>query len=216
MERHGRRTAARALLGGLVGFLTARAIARETTERPAGSGAVPADLAARLDAIESRQAITDVLHRYAQGDDRADEALKRSCFWPDATVKFGSFDGTATDFVTFAMKIVRSLQACAHHLTNVSIEIRGDRAVSECYYFAHHWRTASNGDAEDAFFEGRYVDRLERRNGVWKIAHRRGLRDYGTVTPGTASTAQIPMDQRSARGADDAFYVMLAELRAGR
>lgn len=216
MAGPGRRTATRALLGGLIGFIGARASASKKTGRPAGTGDAPADLAARLDVVESRQAITEVLYRYAQGDDRADEALKRTCFWPEATVKYGSFDGTATDFVTFAMKIVRPLRFCTHHVSNVWMEIRGERAVAECHYFAHHRRVASSGNGEeDAFFEGRYVDRLERRNGVWKIAHRRGLRDYNAVIP-AATNADIPADQRSGRVPDDPLYVMLADLRAGR
>jgi hypothetical protein len=202
-----------ASLAGLFTFFGGRASAREKAGRP--TDATLADLTARLDLAESKQAIADVLHRYAQGDDRADEALKRTCFWPDATVKYGSFDGTATDFVTFAMKIVRPLRYCAHHVSNVWVEIKGDRAVSECHYFAHHRRVASSGTGEeDAFFEGRYVDRLERRDGTWKIAHRRGLRDYTIVSP-AGSSVEIPVEQRSARVPDDPLYTMLAELRAG-
>jgi hypothetical protein len=202
-----------ASLAGLFTFFGGRASAREKAGRP--TDATLADLTARLDLAESKQAIADVLHRYAQGDDRADEALKRTCFWPDATVKYGSFDGTATDFVTFAMKIVRPLRYCAHHVSNVWVEIKGDRAVSECHYFAHHRRVASSGTGEeDAFFEGRYVDRLERRDGTWKIAHRRGLRDYTIVIP-AGSSVEIPVEQRSARVQDDPLYTMLAELRAG-
>jgi hypothetical protein len=202
-----------ASLAGLFTFFGGRASAREKAGRP--TDATLADLTARLDLAESKQAIADVLHRYAQGDDRADEALKRTCFWPDATVKYGSFDGTATDFVTFAMKIVRPLRYCAHHVSNVWVEIKGDRAVSECHYFAHHRRVASSGTGEeDAFFEGRYVDRLERRDGTWKIAHRRGLRDYTIVIP-AGSSVEIPVEQRSARVPDDPLYTMLAELRAG-
>jgi SnoaL-like domain len=202
-----------ASLAGLFTFFGGRASAREKAGRP--TDATLADLTARLDLAESKQAIADVLHRYAQGDDRADEALKRTCFWPDATVKYGSFDGTATDFVTFAMKIVRPLRYCAHHVSNVWVEIKGDRAVSECHYFAHHRRVASSGTGEeDAFFEGRYVDRLERRDGTWKIAHRRGLRDYTIVIP-AGSSVEIPVEQRSARVPDDPLYTMLTELRAG-
>ena len=206
----------RTVLGGLTAFFAGRAHAQAKPERSAGSAAAPPDLAVRLDVVESRQAITEVLYRYAQGDDRADETLKRTCFWPEATVKYGSFDGTATDFVTFAMKIVRPLKFCSHHVSNPWIEIRGDRAVSDCHYFAHHRRLASTGNGEeDAFFEGRYVDRFERRDGVWKIAHRRGLRDYNAVIPAD-SKAEIPKDQRSGRVPDDPLYIMLAELRAGR
>src|SRR5437870_4428492 len=100
----------------------------------------------------------------------------RSCFWPESTPKHDAFDGKSADFDAFAVKIVAPLKWSAHHISNVSIEAKGDHAFSECYYFAHHRRVAASGAGEDdAFFEGRYLDRHERRNGVWKIIQRRGL-----------------------------------------
>lgn len=178
--------------------------------------AEPSPQATMLADLQARQDITDTLIRYARGNDRADEELIRSCFHPDATLKFGGFDGAASDFVGFAMKIVRPLKWCAHHISNVFIEIKGDMAVSECYYFAHHHRVTKTGDGEeDAFIEGRYIDRHERRNGVWKIAHRRGVGDYTGVVPATALYDSIPADRRSGRMGEDPLYVMLADLRSG-
>jgi hypothetical protein len=50
---------------------------------------------------------------------------------------------------------------------------------SECYYFAQHRRDRKEGGGEeDVFFQGRYLDDLERRNGEWRIILRRGLSDY--------------------------------------
>jgi hypothetical protein len=37
---------------------------------------------------------------------------------------------------------------------------------------------ASRGTETDLFIGGRYVDRLERRDGVWKIARRVGIHDW--------------------------------------
>lgn len=182
---------------------TARAAPRDTT-------------AARLDALEAKDAVAQVLYAYARANDRVDEAMLRECFWPESRHKHGGFDGTSTDFIGFAMKILRTVKFTAHHISNVSVEVKGDKAFSECYYFAHHRRDAKTGGGEeDAFFEGRYIDLLERRGAVWKIIRRRGLADYSAVVPATTPYAAWPAGQHSERAPDDDYYAMRAAF-AGR
>jgi len=186
-----------------------------TASRASAQGA-PADMATRLDQLESRQQITELLYAYARGNDRVDAELLRACFWPESTHKHGGFDGTSSDFIDFAIKIITPLKFTAHHISNVSIELKGDAALSECHYFAHHRRTAKSGEGEeDAFFEGRYIDRLERRGGVWKIIQRRGLSDFSTVLPAAKPFAEWPEAQRSHRFPDDDYYRMRERLRSG-
>jgi hypothetical protein len=171
--------------------------------KPAGG-----DLAARLDRLESKDAVARILNDYARANDRLDEALLRSLFWPESRHHHGGFDGTSTDFINFALKILHGVKYTAHHISNVSVEVKGDKAFSECYYFAHHRRDAKTGGEEDAFFEGRYIDRLERRAGVWKIIQRRGLSDYSIVEPATTPFASWPAGQHSERFPDDDYYAM--------
>lgn len=173
-------------------------------------------VAAQLDMLLSRAQIEEVLVQYARGNDHADEAMIRDCFWPESTHKHGGFDGKSQDFIGFAMKILTKLQYCAHHISNVSIRVKGDRAMSECYYFAHHRRDAKDGGGEeDVFFEGRYLDFLERRDGMWKIIRRRGLSDY-TSNPMPANTpfASWPAGTHTLRSKDDEWYRMLAQFDA--
>ncbi|MGE0743287.1 MAG: nuclear transport factor 2 family protein [Hyphomonadaceae bacterium] len=159
-----------------------------------------------LETLLAERAITRVMFDYARGCDRADEAMLRGCFWPEAMVTYGSFDGLARDYVSYAMTIVGALICGAHHISNIYIETHGDAAVAESHYLAHHLRRAADGALdENAFFEGRYIDRFERRDGVWKLAHRRGLRDFNFVMPGR-SRADIPDGQHSERAPLDAFY----------
>ncbi len=182
-----------------------------------GAKAAPRDTAAaRLDRLEAKEAVTAILHDYARANDRVDEALLRACFWPDSRHHHGGFDGTSTDFIGFALKILRTVKYTAHHISNVSVEVKGDRAFSECYYLAHHRRDAKTGGGEeDAFFEGRYIDILERRGGAWKIIQRRGLSDYSTVVPAATPIASWPAGQHSGRFPDDDYYRMRAAF-AGR
>lgn len=180
------------------------------------SNAADRDPAARLDALESRAGITELLHAYARANDRADEALLRACFWPESTHKHGRFDGTSTDFIDFALRIIRGLHYASHHISNISIDVNGDRAFSECYYLAHHRRPARDGSAEeDAFFEGRYLDLHERRGGEWRIIRRRGLSDLSMVMPAGTPYASWPAGHHSQRAPDDDYYVMRRALLDG-
>lgn len=169
-----------------------------------------ADVMRRLDEMESRTAITEVLFRYARGNDRADEAALRECFWPESTHKHGRFEGLSSEFVTYAYRVVSNLKFAAHHISNVSIELNGDRAFTECHYFAHHRRNVANSEQEeDAFFEGRYIDFFERRNGVWKIIRRRGQSDYTSAAiPANVPYANWPAGQHSEKSPTDEYYVM--------
>ncbi|MET0270467.1 MAG: nuclear transport factor 2 family protein [Sphingomonas sp.] len=185
--------------------LAAAGAASKGPPRPVVGG----DMAARLDRLESMEAVAAILFDYARANDRLDEALLRSCFWPESRHKHGGFDGASRDFIDFAVKILRTVKYTAHHISNVAVEVKGDQAFSECYYFAHHRRDAKTGGGEeDAFFEGRYIDRLERRDGVWRIIQRRGLSDYSIVEPARAPMASWPAGQHSERFPDDDYYAM--------
>jgi hypothetical protein len=211
MEANARRRALLALAGAPIGLAACATAGGESMGGPHGAHEqFLADLARRLDVQESRTAITEVLYRYARGNDRADEALVRDCFWPESTHKHGRFEGASSDFVTFAMRIVTALKFAAHHISNVSIELNGDRAFSECYYFAHHRRNVANSDQEeDAFFEGRYLDFFERRSGVWKIIRRRGQSDFtANPIPANIPFANWPANGHSLHAPDDEYYAM--------
>lgn len=199
----------------LLQTLTAVSLGAVATSPRVASAASAPTADRRLDDLEAHQKITDVLFRYARGNDRLDAALISSCFWPDAHVTFLPYDGPAPGFVTLAMKILSSLLWCQHYITNVMIDVRGDQAVSECYFFAHH-HTKKNkaGHEEEQYYEGRYLDRLERRDGVWKSAFRHGFMDFIETTPSPQPYSSI--QGHSVYGPSDPIFKMLAELRAGR
>ncbi len=90
--------------------------------------------------------------------------------------------------------------------------------MSECYFLAHHRRTKKSAEGEeDWFLKGRYLDRFEKRDGVWKIAHRRGLHDFArTFDPADTSLDAAPAEQLSVHSTSDPLYAMLADLHSGR
>lgn len=211
MRATDRRSALAAVMAGGVAL---SAGAAQAAPRPGRS-----DAAGQLDMLVSRAQIHEVVLAYARGNDRNDPAMIRACFWPESTHSHGRFQGSSSEFVGFATKILDGLKFSAHHISNISIEVAGNRALSECYYFAHHRRPTKDGAGEeDAFFEGRYIDAFERRAGVWKIIRRRGLSDWNsTALPAASLYSSWPAGQHSLRGADrDDYYTLLEQFRAGR
>jgi hypothetical protein len=169
------------------------------------------DLAAQVADLASRAEITEVVLRYVRAIDRCDEAMLRSCFHPGARHRHGSFDGASSDFCAVAIEICGQVEATHHQLGPVSIELAGETAFTETYFTSHH-RFAAAPPAggrphEDRFMGGRYVDRFERRDGVWKIAERHGVNEWMRYEPSSdGGFWSGPVEQRGRRDRGDAVY----------
>ena len=164
-----------------------------------------------LEALQSRAEITEVVLRYVRSIDRCDEEMLRSCFHPDARHRHGSFDGLSADFCGFALEVCRKVVATHHQLGPVSIDLQGDVAFVETYFTSHHRFGAEPPPGgqphEDRFMGGRYVDRFERRDGVWKIADRRGINEWLRYEPASdRGFWDGPPEQRGRRDRGDPVY----------
>jgi ketosteroid isomerase-like protein len=136
----------------------------------------------RLDQVLSHQAITELGCRYARGVDRGDAEMVMSAFHDDAAIVSGLINGSARDFSEeIGVTIDKTLSCVAHTVTNHWIEVDGDVAVGESYVIAY--QNTAGDTPEDVMTGGRYVDRYERRQGVWKIAHRTFVLDWTTSSP---------------------------------
>ena len=58
---------------------------------------------------------------------------------------------------------------CRHMMSNFLYEVRGDEAAGQCSMLA----TLATAGGYRIFAQGRYVDRLIRQDGMWRIAHRK-------------------------------------------
>lgn len=139
-----------------------------------------------IDAMLSRQTLEELLTAYCRGVDRGDSGLLASIFHDDATVITGAFNGPAQDF---AREIVRGVAETSvrvfHSINNVWLEVAGDKAVGECYALAVQTVNGPDGML-DILVGGRYLDRFERRDGVWKIAQHTFVLDWNMTQPCTA------------------------------
>ena len=138
-----------------------------------------------LETLLAKQEITDVVYRYARGIDRLDFELVRSCYHPDAYDDHGAFKGSVDEFVEMCEGFLPRWTATMHFMGNVLVdEIDGDSARAETYAVAYHRREATaETEGKDDVFGIRYVDRFEKRDDRWLIAHRVVATEWRRVDP---------------------------------
>jgi hypothetical protein len=163
--------------------------------------------AARLEHLLDRQDILDCLIRFSRGMDRFDRELFLSAFHSDAVIAAGDFVGGPDALYDWASVLHEQGQSSTHHnLLNHTCEIDGDVAHTETYYLF----AARNRDETNWVAGGRYIDRLERRAGTWKIAVRCNAVEWSGMIPTMAIPfANVPdllENGAPSRSKDDLSY----------
>lgn len=146
------------------------------------SDAAPdAELLEFLKAEKDRYEIRACLLRYTRGVDRHDRELMLSAYHPDAIDEHGVAKGLAAEFCDWAIGWHGEFQHQHQHIiNNTVIDLAGDTAHAETYYTFF----GDNREGPPTLAFGRYVDRLERRGGEWRIAHRVCVNQYaGAFSP---------------------------------
>ncbi|AEB83556.1 nuclear transport factor 2 family protein [Alicycliphilus denitrificans] len=131
---------------------------------------------AMLQDLMDKEAIRDCLYRYCRGIDRADEAVLRSAYWPDAHDRHGAYAGDAEGFFAQALPRLRSGGRGVHQISNILIELHGDVAAVESSFLALQASAAM--PTRETFLCGRYLDRFEKRQGQWRVANRLVVYDW--------------------------------------
>jgi SnoaL-like domain len=159
-------------------------------------------LALAADKLECAELVT----RLARAIDRCDAALLASLFHPEATDDHGLFKGTAAEFVAWVIPLLKTMKQTQHVIGQCLIEVDGDSAAGESYFVAHHTVAGPDGDVF-SLAAGRYLDRFERRGGVWKISHRHAVYDWNSVAPSSDSFKRDdPAMAFGTRGITDPSY----------
>ena len=138
-----------------------------------------------LQDLIDKQAIRDVLSRYCRGLDRMDKEMAYAVWHERGTAFYdGIFEGTGHGFIDWVWEAHAGMERHSHQITNVLIELDGDRAASESYVTVALWtRPDADGKQNELVGRGRYLDRWEKRGDVWAIEHRIHLLDMSTVLP---------------------------------
>ena len=130
-----------------------------------------AALEAKVSDLIDRQAIYDCIRRTSRGNDRFDVELITGSYHEDGIHELGQNQISGQAYGEHANHAHKNIaDANLHNVTMHLCEIDGDVAHAESYVIGLF---LDPGGQTSRMLAGRYIDRLERRGGAWKIALRR-------------------------------------------
>lgn len=153
-----------------------------------------------------RLAIMEQIYRYCRSVDRLDVPLGHRVFHADATAHFGIYQGSGRGWIDFICEEHRKFLHHSHQVTNIVIELSGDRAGSEAYVTAVLRFRAEDGRILQHEVWARYADRWSKRDGVWAIDARECVIDFDSKR----EVAPIEQHVRTRRDRQDPSYAALS------
>lgn len=141
-----------------------------------------AALEGRLRELLDKQAIAEVVQKWALSRDQGLWGELASTFHPGGRISVMWFTGPHDDFIAACERRFKRGTGVTKHFFGVSsITVNGDRALAESP--AH---LSQEGVVEGAPFVSsswlRFVDRFERRAGVWRIVQRNAVYEGDRMT----------------------------------
>jgi 3-phenylpropionate/cinnamic acid dioxygenase small subunit len=118
-----------------------------------------------------RDAVEDVLVRYATGIDSRDWGLLRTCFTEECDADYGDIGHwrSGDEITSWMAQCHDPLGPTMHRITNIALALDGDRMTSRSY--VHAVLTAPERSTIHAY--GWYDDELVSTADGWQIARRR-------------------------------------------
>jgi hypothetical protein len=139
--------------------------------------------------LMDRQEILDCVARHARGHDRHDVDLLTAAYHEDGVDEHGHAINRGPEYARWANAVhAAGARLHTHNITTHLCEIDGDVAHCESYVLV---ALLNNDEKSARLISGRYIDRIERRNGLWKIALRRTTVDV--LLSGDASILKAPL-----------------------
>jgi SnoaL-like domain len=138
--------------------------------------------------VKDRWEILDCINHQSRGHDRHDLGLMAGVYHDDGIDEHGPTVNAAAEYGKWANAVHgAAFDQHAHNITTHTCEIDGDTAHCESYVIVEGRRGTVT-----TLMGGRYLDRLERREGKWKIALRRLPRPQGVDLRGRYSAVSDP------------------------
>jgi hypothetical protein len=161
----------------------------------------------QLAALADREAIKDLIYRYCRSVDRLDVPLGHSIWHDDAIADYGPevYQGPGKGVIDLICQQHRHALHHSHQVTNVIIELAGDRASSESYVIAA-LRVMRGEELQQITVWSRYLDTWSKRNGRWGLDRRLTIRDFDEIRP----VKEMMRHQVGRRDRSDPSYGILA------
>jgi ketosteroid isomerase-like protein len=128
-----------------------------------------AELLTELQARADRDAVTDLLYRYADRVDARDVVGLSKLFADEATADLLGFRPCgATAICEHLGRVLGGFTCTSHHVSNPLVDLHGDRAEITASVYAYHRRRRSG---EPWHFWGRYYATAARDGHGWRLRH---------------------------------------------
>ncbi|MFV8820102.1 nuclear transport factor 2 family protein [Haliea sp. E17] len=148
--------------------------------------------------LEARQAITDQIYRYCRAVDRLDPELGHSLWHSESYADYGDYyRGDGPGLIDQICAQHRETVGHSHQVSNILVDVDGDRAGSEAYVTARV-RVQQDGRLMELTLCSRYIDQWSEREGRWALNRRTALidlEDIREVTPMGNPTGQGSRDR---------------------
>jgi hypothetical protein len=142
-----------------------------------------AELERRVQYLADRQEILDCITRNSRGNDRFDAEMVANSYHADGFHEIGRNVIPGPKYGEHANNAHGSIfEQNLHHVTMHTCEIDGDVAHAESYVIGLF---LNKGMQASRILSGRYIDRLEKRAGEWRIVIRRATVEV--ILEGTAA-----------------------------
>lgn len=168
-----------------------------------------------IEEMLDRAALQRLVWTYCHAIDRQDYPLLRALYHEDAVDDHSPmYCGPASGFVDWLPSMMANWEATAHILGNMLFLIDGNQAEGEITSMAYH-RTRDG--RQEFIAHGRYIDRYEKRDGVWKFLRRSLVLDWSEERS-VRSEDGFSLDGMALgkAGADDPSYERLPMLKRDR
>ena len=122
------------------------------------------------------RAIEQLLFRYAWMVDKRKWELMDEVFAPGGTIDYASTGGPAAmpyrPCLEWLDRALKPWPINLHHITNIAVDVDGDRGESRCYFTAPMARLKPGGGQDVITNAGYYLDTLVRTPQGWRISAR--------------------------------------------
>ena len=159
-----------------------------------------------MEELADKLAITEIIHAYSRGVDRADSEILKSTCWEDAEVDYGGYQGLAHPFCESLPTAIKNYKNTQHQVSNTLIFLDDPNNASvESYVTAHHLRP----DNTEMTYIGRYLDKMEKRSGFWKIKFRKIVmtwhQDFSSTEDFEKNVSLVPISRATNNGEDTSY-----------
>jgi len=135
----------------------------------------------RSTVVNDRTEIADLVNNWAFFRDQEKWDALSATFHKDGTISLSWFDGPHEGFVAASRQLAaRSGALLKHYVGGPHIRINGDRALSEVNVTIMVRAKTPAGEVDTTSY-ARFIDRIEKRDGAWKILKRTAVYEKDRV-----------------------------------